>query len=571
MLVELSIENFAIIGRLVVRFDAGFTVITGETGAGKSIIVDALQAALGGRVSSDVVRSGARLAAVEAVFEVGDLGAEPEFRAQLEDLGASVDEALILRREVSATGRGSARVNGRAMPVSVLAALGQFLVDIHGQSEHLSVLRRDRQLELVDRYGRLMPQRRDVSTAIAEYSRAKRDLESLEGGRRESEQRVDLLRFQVGEIEAARLTSGEEEALVGERNLLVNAERLALLAAGVREALDGERSGAGNTLSVAVQALRELAGIDPATSQIGERLESVSIEVQDIAQDLRRYLENVEQDPSRLAFVDERLDLIHRLQRRYGSTIDEVLNFATRANAELQDIESFDDRLVGARRHAVDAEDKAGALAESLSKNRREAAEKLTSCMHDALRGLGLLRTDFRAEIGRAEDENGLRLPGQDRHFRASPTGVDAASFLVSFNPGEEMRPIERVASGGETSRFLLALKSVLADADSIPTLIFDEADVGVGGRHGAVVGERLRGLARNRQVLSITHLAQVAALGDHHLTVQKSVVGGRSTAVVTEVEAQDRVREIAEMISGTETETALSNARELLERAAPA
>lgn len=568
MLVELSIENFAIIDRLQVRFDAGFTVITGETGAGKSIIVDALQAALGGRVSSDLVRTGARLAAVDATFELGDVGAEPEFRSLLEDLGVSGDEGLILRREIGSTGRGSARVNGRAMPISTLAALGQFLVDIHGQSEHLSVLRRDRQLELLDRYGRLMAQRQEVSAAIDEYSRAKREVATLEGSRRESEQRLDLLRFQAGEIEAARLTSGEDEALAAERNLLVNAERLALLAAEAREALDGEQSGAGNALSSALHQMRELAGIDPETLQISDRLESISIEVQDLAQDLRRYLESVEQDPARLAFVDERLDLIHRLQRKYGSTIDEVMAFGVRTNAEVQDIESFDERLDDARRLATDAEDRAGALAEDLSTSRHEAAEKLTSCMREALQGLGLVRTDFRADVVQVEDDGGLRIPGQNRRFRSSPTGLDTVFFLASFNPGEEMHPIERVASGGETSRFLLALKSVLADADATPTLIFDEADVGVGGRHGAVVGERLRELARNRQVLSITHLAQVAALGDHHLTVQKAVIDGRTTALVTEVESQDRVREIAEMISGTETETALSNARELLERA---
>jgi DNA repair protein RecN (Recombination protein N) len=240
-------------------------------------------------------------------------------------------------------------------------------------------------------------------------------------------------------------------------------------------------------------------------------------------------------------------------------------------SSELQEIESFADRLDEARRLAVEAQERAGALAGELSESRREAAGRLSSSMGEALRGLGLMRTEFSAVTSQVEDEHGLQVPGRPARCKAWRTGIDTVSFLVSFNPGEDLRPIERVASGGETSRFLLALKSVLADADAIPTLVFDEADVGVGGRHGTVVGERLRELSLHRQVLSITHLAQVAALADHHLTVQKAVVGDRSTTIVSSIENHDRVREIAEMISGTETDVALQNARELLERAASA
>jgi DNA repair protein RecN (Recombination protein N) len=571
MLVELSIENFAIVDRLLVRFEPGFTVITGETGAGKSIIVDALQAALGGRVRGDLVRTGAPSATVEAVFELSDDRGEPDLHSVLQEYGFSVDEPLILRREISASGRASARVNGRVMPVSGMAALGQFLVDIHGQSDHLSLLRPDRQLDLLDRYGRLVTRRSDVSAAITEYERAKSRLASLESSRRELEQRLDLLRFQAGEIDAARLQPSEDEALRQERSLLVNAERLALLAAQAHDSLDGEQASAGNALATALQQVRELATIDPASDAMSARLESACIELQDVAQELRQYLETVERDPSRLAEIDERLDLIHRLQRKYGPTVDDVLAFGARVNTELQEIESFDDRVDEARLLAAHAEDRAGSLASDLSEGRGEAAGRLSTSMHEALRGLGLMRTEFRAVTSQTEDEHGLQVPGKSQRFKAWRSGIDTVSFLVSFNPGEDLRPIERVASGGETSRFLLALKSVLADADPIPTLVFDEADVGVGGRHGTVVGERLRELSIHRQVLSITHLAQVAALADHHLTVQKEVVGDRSTALVSPVEDHDRVREIAEMISGTETDVALQNARELLERAASA
>jgi DNA repair protein RecN (Recombination protein N) len=568
MLAELNIEDFAIIDRLLVRFAPGFTVLTGETGAGKSIIVDALQAVLGARVPADVVRAGARFAAVEAVFDLSEADAVEAVQTILEDQGIDLDQEIILRREIQASGRSSGRVNGRAVPLALLSSLGGRLVDIHGQSEHLSILRRDRQLEAIDRFGSLLPLRARAGDTIRAHGRLRRQLDELRQGQRSAAQRLDLLRFQVGEIEAARLTSGEEEALQSERNLLANAERLQALAESAYESLRGETGSTLDGLDAAVSAARDLSGIDPALTRLSERLQAARYDLDDVAQELRGYRDSVEYDPMRLQAVEERLDLIDRLRRKYGATVEEVLAFGEQARQEMEDVENLDERLMHLERSVADAEAEASVAAGELSAARARAAGELMRATGDALRGLGLKATEFAIELTQTESADGVPLPGRSGRYAAGPTGVDAATFLASFNPGEPLRPLERVASGGETSRFLLALKSVLAESDRTPTLVFDEVDVGVGARDGMVVGERLRTLSRTHQVLSITHLPQIAALADEHLTVSKSASRGRTGVAVRAVESADRIREIAEMMTGTGTETARRNAEELLEAA---
>jgi DNA repair protein RecN (Recombination protein N) len=566
MLVELAIENFAIIDRLLLRLDPGFTVLTGETGAGKSIIIDALQAALGTRVAADSVRRDAPAASVEAIFELaGDERAV--LGATLEEYGMEADDTLILRREISAGGRSTARLNGRAVPVSVLNTIGSALVDIHGQSEHLSVLRRDHQLTVLDRFGRLTDLRGEVSEAVREYGRLRRRLDELTGGQREAEQRLDLLRFQVTEIETAAVRPEEEEELLAERNLLANAEKLSRLAARAYDLLQGDTGTIVDLLGDAAGIVRELAGIDPGLQSLADRVETARYELEDVAQEVRQYRDGVEYDPQRLDAIEERLDLLQRLRRKYGATLEDVLAFGQAAREELEAIESYDERLETLREELRHAESRAGALAAELSHGRAAAAQQLTTAVSEALQGLGLKGTGFEVELTRTASEDGLDLPGEGR-FAYGPTGVDSATYLVSFNPGEPLRPLERVASGGETSRFMLALKSVLSEADRTPTLVFDEVDVGVGGRRAADVGARMRSLAQSHQVLSITHMPQIAAMADQHLTVQKAVRAGRTTVDVRALESGDRVSELAEMMSGTGTEAARRNAEELLEAA---
>jgi DNA repair protein RecN (Recombination protein N) len=567
MLTELSIENFAIIDRLLLRLEDGFTVLTGETGAGKSIIIDALQAALGARVGSDVVRTDARYAAVEAVFDVPRGGSAALDTLRTEQ-GLDEDDVLILRREISASGRSSARLNGRAVPVGVLAAAGSALVDIHGQSDHLSVLRRDRQLDVLDRFGGLSECRAEVGEAVKEYNRAKRALEELVGGRRDVEQRLDLLRFQVGEIEAAQVRPEEEDELTVERHLLVNAERLTQLSSSAYDALYGESVGALNGVAAAAGTLHELAAIDPGLGGLAERLLSAQYELQDIAQELRQYRDRVDYDPQRLDSIEERLDLLTRLRRKYGPTLEDVIAFGARAREDLEAVENFDERLDELEGEVAGAAARAGASAEYLSEGRLKAARTLTAAMAEALQGLGLKGTGFQVELTRTPSDDGLPLPGEGGKYSYSLSGIDSVTFLVSFNPGEPLRPLERVASGGETSRFLLALKSVLAEADQTPTLVFDEVDVGVGGRRATDVGERMRDLSRSHQVISITHMPQIAALADRHMTVAKAVRDGRTTVDVRALDSTERVVEIAEMMSGSGTEAARRNAEELLESA---
>ena len=568
MLSELSIEDFAIIDALRLRFDPGFTVLTGETGAGKSIIVDALQAALGARLGTEVVRSGAHAAAVEAGFEWPAASTDDALAAALGEYGIEDEGCLILRREISSSGRGSARVNGRAVPVSVLSALGNLLVDIHGQSDHLSILRRERQLDVLDRYGELQLLRARVSAAVKEYARLQRGLQDLVAGQRQAEQRLDLLRFQVQEIESAQLRPDEEEELHAERNLLVNAERLTQLSGTAHEALQGETGAALAGVSESVSALRELASIDPALRGLSERVEAAQIELEDVAQELRQYRDRVEYDPQRLNAVEDRLDLISRLERKYGETIADVIAFGERARLEMNEVENLEERLTALRTSVTEAEAQAGALAHELSTARRKAAKALTGAMAEALQGLGLKATRFEVEIVQTPAPDGLSLPDAGERYAYSQTGIDGVLFLVSFNPGEPLRPFDKVASGGETSRFLLALRSVLAEADEIATLIFDEVDVGIGGRAGIQVGARLHELARSHQVISITHLPQIAALADQHLTVAKSISGGRTSVSVQSLDSASRVEEIAAMMSGTGSEAARRNAQELLEAA---
>jgi DNA repair protein RecN (Recombination protein N) len=517
-------------------------------------------------VPSDVVRAGASAAAVEAIFELGE--EERGALAQvLEEYGAAGDDTLILRREINASGRATARLNGRAVPASVLSAVGGALVDIHGQSEHLSVLRRDRQLDILDRYGALHALRASVAEAVRALSALRRELKAVTEGQREAEQRLDLLRFQASEIESAQLRAGEEEDLAAERNLLVNAERLTSLASAAYDALQGGQAPAVDAVGAAVTAASGVAAIDPELAGLAERLQSTQYEIEDIAGELRRYRDSLEYDPQRLEAIEERLDLLTRLRRKYGPTIEDVIAFGERVKAELQDVENLDERITSLERDTRAAEEGAAQLAGELSRARATAGHSLTRAMADALQGLGLKGTDFVVEIERQEAADGL-IVGGEGPFAYSPAGIDQVAFLVSFNPGEPLKPLERVASGGETSRFLLALKSVLAGADRIPTLVFDEVDVGVGGRRAMDVGQRMRALAQSHQVLTITHMPQIAALADQHLSVLKAERDGRTTVDVRQLEAGERVGEIAEMMSGTESEAARRNAEELLEAA---
>ncbi len=567
MLLELRIEDFAIVEHCVLGFDAPFTVLTGETGAGKSILVDALSATLGSRVGPDAVRHGAPMARCEAVFATpsGD-----EAVRLLEEHGVEPDEMLVLTREISAAGRGMARVNGRPVPVGLLGRLAALLVDIHGQSEHLSILKPSRQLDMLDDFAGLRPLRDRFAGLARSYVEARSALEELRAGQRSAEQKLDLLRFQVEEISGAGLELGELERLQADRSRLANAEKLAQLSSQALAALqgDGVVEGAVDRLGELSRCLSRLAEVDPTVATTVEGADELRFAAEDLAVAVRAYRDAVEFDPPRLELTESRLHEIARLQRKYGESIEEILEFRDQAAAELEGVERYEERLQAAGERLRDAERQVATVALELTAQRADAADRFSSAVHERLAQLGLGPARFEIRLQHVEDAGGLPLEDDDRGRPAAFTasGIDQIQYLVSFNAGEPVRPIERIASGGETARFMLAIKAVLAAADAIPTLIFDEVDTGIGGRSGRVVGDMLRELSAHHQVIAITHLPQIAALGSRHLRVGKREEEGRTTVTVEPLEGERRLEELAEMLAGADPgEQAIRSAEELL------
>jgi DNA repair protein RecN (Recombination protein N) len=575
MLQELAITDFAIIDNLVVPFDSGFCVLTGETGAGKSIIIDAVDAVLGGRISGEMVRTGARTARMEAIFTVDTPEIAEAVGHALEgfDLLDQDDASLILAREISAAGRSTARVNGRAVPVSVLAAVGELLVDIHGQGEHLSLFKVAGHVDLLDRFAGTLEQRRVVAALVHRLRAIEAEEARLRSSRHDAERRIGTLRFQIEEIEAAHLVEGEEAALEAERVVLANADRLATLGASAQALLsEGERGddSATDLLTQAVQILGDLARVDVGQASLVETLQGALIAIDEVAHDLAHYRASIEADPGRLASLEERAVLLQALRRKYGAaTVADLIAFSRASSAERDELLNAEDRLEELSAETERVRVEIGREAAALSGARAQAAQNLARRMEDQLNDLNMQRARFEVALERRADPGGVPVPGDETRVACDETGVDRVEFLVSPNPGEDLKPLARIASGGEASRLMLALKTILSNADRTPTLIFDEVDTGVGGRSAQVVGEKLRDLARAHQVLCITHLPQVAALGDEHLRVEKQIVDGRTRTVVSSLRGPERVREIAAMLGGMPvSDSTLRAAGDLIARA---
>jgi len=567
MLLELDIRDFAIIDHLRLRLAPGFDVITGETGAGKSIVVDAVGLLVGERADTAFVRAGAERTVVEGVFEPG--GAAERVAVILEAHGITPDDPLLIAREVYAAGRSVARVNGRVVPVRALVELGSLLVDIHGQSDNVSLLREGEHLGLLDRYAGLGDARRAVTEHVGRVRAIVAELAALQRDEAERKRRADLLAFQVEEIGAARLAADEEAELVAERTRLANAERLARLAEQAYGALRGgaDHDAAGlDSVDAALAAIDELARIDAALAPLGETALAAAEALRDVASGLRDYQDALEFSPGRLEEVEERLHLIGSLRRKYGADIPAVLSYAEQAAADLAAIEGADARiavLVDERSRGLT---ELGALAGDLSRQRQAAADALAQAVVRELEALGMANSRFDVAFERRPEPDGVPVDGGAWAF--DDTGIDRVAFQISLNPGEPLRPLVRVASGGETARLMLALKSTLTAADEIPTLIFDEIDAGIGGRVGGVVGQKLWGLVERHQVLCVTHLPQVAAYGDAHHRVQKTVVDGRTVTTVDTLADAERVEELTQML-GSATAAARENALALLQQSA--
>ncbi len=565
MLVELRVRDFAIIDDLQLQFHPGFNVLTGETGAGKSIIIDAIELLLGTKASQDMVRAGADIANIEGLFELNGMVGEG-IRARLQEQGLEGDDSLlILAREVRRGGRSVARINGRAVTQTLLAEIGGQMVDIHGQGEHLSLLNPREHIHLLDRFADLEPPRADLARLVGQLRQVRSDLDALRRDARDLARRIDLLTYQVEEIDAAGLSAGEDAHLEAERRRLANAETLASHSAAIHRLLaegDNETPGALDPVGQAAARLEKLSRVDPDLHPLYEQAEDLADRLGDLVRAVSDYNESIAFDPARLAEVEERLELIFHLKRKYGDTIADVLAFGEQASAELNllaqsetrtaELEGEEDRLL----HLV------GDLAAQLSAARQAAADTLAVAIERELVDLRMAGTRFQVDMLRQEDATGCFVG--DRRLAFDATGIDRVQFLVSANPGEPLRPLVKVASGGETARLMLALKDVLSRADITPTLIFDEIDQGIGGRVGVIVGRKLTALAQDHQVLCVTHLAQIAAYGDHHVSVSKAVEGERTVTRMQTLSGPARVHELAAML-GTMTEAGRQSAEELL------
>ncbi len=568
MLAELHVQHFAIIDDLHLVFHPGFNVLTGETGAGKSIIIDAIELLLGGKSSQEMVRSGERLARVEGIFELSG-AAETRVQQWLRAHELEEEEGVVLlSREIRRGGRSVARINGRAVAQALLAELGDMLVDIHGQGQHLSLLNPRTHIDLLDAYARLKDARDDVAGLVAELRNVRTELAHLRRNAREIARRIDLLSYQVEEIDAAGLTPGEETQLQRELHRLSNAEALMNEAAMLNALLsegDGENPAALDIIGQALTHLERLTRLDPDLAPLASQAEALFDGLNDLAREIAVYGSSLEFDPNRLAEVEDRLALIERLKRKYGDTIEEILAFGEQARDELARLADSETRTESLEAREAELLHAIGEKAEALSQARKKAAQALAQAVERELADLRMGGTRFRVDIQHREDAEGCVVGSKRLAFNA--TGIDQVQFLVSANPGEPLRPLAKVASGGEAARLMLALKHVLSQADATPTLIFDEIDQGIGGRVGAVVGQKLRALAENHQVLCVTHLPQIAAYADRHLLVSKQVVGARTISHLEALDEEARVRELAAML-GADTDAGRLSAQELLQQA---
>ena len=570
MLVDLFVRDFALVEEVEVEFGPGFNVLTGETGAGKSLLVGAITFVLGARAGTEVIRKGAKEAIVEATFDAR--GAPLAVRAAEEAGFEPEDGLLVFSRELSTSGRSRFRINGRTATLSAVRSIARFLIDVHGQHEHQSLLDVLRHLDFLDSLGgeELARLRGEVERLYREWRGLVEERERIVATERERAQRLDLLEFQRREIDAARLTVGEDEELLKEREILANAEKLHEAAAtAYRLAYENEEGeeAAADLLGEAAEALEEALRIDGRLKGPWEALSQALSLIEEAARELRDYIDSLDFDPRRLEEVEARLDLIERLKKKYGDTIEAILAYRRSIEREIEELSTAEERLeeVEARLREVEAE--LARKAKRLSEERRKLAKDLSRRMKKELSELAMPHAKFEVDIRVEPSEEGIEFEG--RKVAIGPRGVDRVEFLFSANPGEPAGPLSKIASGGEMSRVMLALKSVHAWEAQVPTLIFDEIDIGIGGRTALAVAEKLRKVADRTQVLCVTHLPQIASVADHHFVVEKVEERGRAKVRVGRLSEEERAREIARMLGGEElTPVTLRHAEELLARA---
>ena len=563
MLCRLHVINYALIDDLKVEFGKGLNIITGETGAGKSILVGALGLVLGMRASPEVIRTGEKKCTVEAIFE---LHANHPLLSLLDALGIDADEGeLIVRRDVLAEGRSRCYANGLAIPVRVLRDLGRALVDLHGQHDHQSLLNTDRHLDFLDGFGNLQFARAQVEKMYEQVvALQNRLIEKTAVAQRQRERRA-LLEFQIAEIQAANPELEEDARLERERSILSHAERLIEIAVQIEHVLyEGDQSVA-DQLGEGAHLLDEAAQMDPSLESIAEELNGLRYGAEELARSFGDYANRVEHNPERLMEVADRLETLNALKKKYGGELSRVISYREKAEEELALSDELATSLQEIQVKIDDAMQAFAACCEKLSSGRHKAAGKLSKAIVCALRELGMPDVQFDVQLERRVDPQGL-IECDGQRFEAGPRGIERGAFFISTNPGEAVRPLVKVASGGEISRIMLAMKTVLAHTDSVQVLIFDEIDIGISGRIAEVVGKKLRALSSAYQTISITHLPQIAKMADLHFSVQKEVVEQRTVTRVVPLDEDARAGELALMMGGEEiSDLTLQHAREML------
>ncbi|WP_078413713.1 DNA repair protein RecN [Priestia abyssalis] len=565
MLAELSIKNFAIIETLAVSFEKGLTVLTGETGAGKSIIIDAIHLLVGGRGSAEFVRHGTAKAEIEGLFLLDDH--HLACREKAEQLGIEIeDNMIVLRRDITTNGKSVCRVNGKLVTLAILREIGQTLVDIHGQHEHQDLMNEDRHLSLLDQYGGA-----EIERALTEYQALydkylslKKQLDKLTENEQQMAHRLDLIQFQLEEIRAADLTPNEDKQLMEERMKIANFEKIYHALQDAYNALHGEQRGL-DWIGLAMNHTEEIANLESTYGEIAETVSNSFYQLEDMSYKIRQQLDLLEYDPKRLDFIETRLNEITHLKRKYGQTVEEILTYAAEIEDEVDTIQNRDTHVTKIKAELESVAKDLLVEANHVSSLRKKFAETLVDSIHEELKELYMAKTVFHVEFSkRTGSFDDVILDGEPVKF--GKDGIDIAEFYISTNPGEPLKPLAKVASGGELSRIMLALKSIFSEHQGVTSIIFDEVDTGVSGRVAQSIGEKIYHIACGSQVLCISHLPQVAAMADTHLFISKEVIGERTKTSIKPLDVAEKVREIGRMIAGVEiTDLTKEHAKELL------
>ena len=570
MLVELKVQDFGIIEDMNWSLGPGLNVITGETGAGKSLVVDAIEALLMGKLDESAIRHGADEARIEGVFSLDRDVDYSRLAGILKDNGIEADDTLAVNCGLKRQGRGVIRINGQAVTRALLRQVGDLLIDIHGQSEHLSLLNIEHHIDVLDAYAHTLDLRNSFIDKAAELRQVEQQLKSLAEAQEKSAQREEFLRFQIDEIKQSKLKDGEEEALAQERMVLSSTEKLKAFSDESYRVICGDDSQSGGSalerLSEAVRALKKSVEVDSSLKPQLDVLEETTYRLEDAARDIRSYGDALEHDPKRLEEVELRLDLINRLKKKYGQNISEVLAYLSKAEEELETITHSSERQVELENRRSSIRYEMGRLSLKLSQSRSKAAKKLIAKVKTELKDLNMTQVVFDIAITQEKDGDGILGSGGEC-YKFNDKGIDYVELMTSTNPGEPVQSLARIASTGEMSRFTLALKGAISEADDIPIMIFDEIDIGVGGRSGEVIGQKLWHLARNRQVICITHLPQIAVYADSHHVVHKEAHEGRTVSVIESVAGEVRLQEIAVMLAGL-NDSSVKSAKELIKKA---